>query len=314
MHWMIPFATPDSAGARAILPQLQLPHLQRLLASLVAQPKQGGDALSLSPPHEIALARALGWPVQDGLLPWAAWQAQRNGVADASTTGWGFITLCHWTVQPDHMVMGPLPLPGLTDAHSDALLADMRPYFQEDGITLYPDQTGRWLAQAPWLATLASASPDRVHARNLQHWLPDAKDAGPLLRLQNEMQMLLYTHPINAEREAQGLPAINSFWISGTGVLPVNGAAPAGPAVQLIDTLRQPALDENWPAWQQAWQTLDANELRQAVQTLQQGQPVTLTLCGEHASQCWQSAPLSLWQRLHRNWRPRPFHQWLEAL
>ncbi len=36
--------------------------------------------------------------------------------------------------------------------------------------------------------------------------------------------MLLYTHPINAAREARGELAVNSFWLSGTGPTPVADA------------------------------------------------------------------------------------------
>ena len=36
----------------------------------------------------------------------------------------------------------------------------------------------------------------------------------------NEAQMILHTHPVNAEREARGMPAVNSVWLWGGGTLP----------------------------------------------------------------------------------------------
>src|SRR2546423_11819725 len=37
--------------------------------------------------------------------------------------------------------------------------------------------------------------------------------------LMNEAQMLLHEHPVNAEREARGEPALNSIWFWGGGVV-----------------------------------------------------------------------------------------------
>jgi hypothetical protein len=38
--------------------------------------------------------------------------------------------------------------------------------------------------------------------------------------LQNEMQMLLYTHALNDERAARRQLPVNSFWLSGTAPSP----------------------------------------------------------------------------------------------
>src|SRR2546430_884920 len=44
--------------------------------------------------------------------------------------------------------------------------------------------------------------------------------------LMNEAQMLLHEHPVNAEREARGLPALNSIWFWGGGVIAAAKARP----------------------------------------------------------------------------------------
>lgn len=302
MHLIIPYANSQSEGCAAARPGLKLPHLEQLLAHLQAQPANVDDVMSLSPPHERALAKELKLPIADGRIPWAALQARQAPELARINDAWGFVTLCHWQVNTNHMVMSHLPLPGLTLQQSDELLAAMRPYFEEDGIALYPDQLGRYLAHGPIFADIDSASLDRVIGRNLEHWMPSAAQAGPLLRLQNEMQMLLYTHPVNDQRAGQDLLPINSFWLSGTGALPAGYQEPtieAEPVV--VEELRAAALTENWPAWSQAWQQLDATVIRSLLERARAGQPVQLTLCGERASQCWQATRRSLWQKLiHR--------------
>ena len=102
----------------------------------------------------------------------------------------------------------------LAEEESRALLAAMQPYFAEDGITLHYEQPLRWLVQGEPLRGQFGSAPDRVIGRDVAPWLP----ASPLLRrLQNEMQMLLYTHAVNDARSARGALPVNSFWLHGTG-------------------------------------------------------------------------------------------------
>jgi hypothetical protein len=114
------------------------------------------------------------------------------------------------------------------------------------------------------------------------------------------MQMLLYTQRVNDERTGKGLPSINSFWLSGTGVLPENvDIARARPKV---DTrLRNPALQDDGAAWVAAWQALDAGPIAELAATMARGEAVTLTLCGDRAAQRWQP-------------RARGFGAWLKSL
>ena len=189
----------------------------------------------------------------------------------------------------------------------------MAPWFAEDGITLHYDQPTRWLASSPLFATLATASLERVQGRDVRAWMPNPREARTLHRLQSEMQMLLYTHPFNDARTAQGLPAINSFWVHGTGALPAGLTAPTQPP-QVADTLRAPALREDWRAWASAWTTLDAGPLADLLRQAEQGQPVRLTLSGEHSAQTFHTAPLGLVQRIQRFLRPQRFMDVREQL
>ena len=315
MHLILPYASSQSEGCVAARPGLKLPHLAQLLARLQAQPANVGDVMSLTPPHERALAKALGLPVADGRIPWAALQAQQDPSLTTFGGAWGYVTLCHWQVNTNHMVMSHLPLPGLTAQQSDALLTAMQPYFEEDGIALYPDQPGRYLARAPVLANIDTASLDRVLGHNLEHWMPSATQAGALLRLQNEMQMLFYTHPVNDQRAAQGLPPVNSFWLSGTGALPAGYQEPSADAEPVVvNELRAAALAENWAAWSQAWEQLDATLIQSLLEHAQSDKPVQITLCGERTCQSWQQQKRSLWQKITTHFAAKPLSELLGTL
>ena len=310
MHLLIPYAFCKSEGCATALPALKLPQLEKLLARLTPEAPDLGDAASLSPPHERALARALGLALTDGMIPWAALQALQSGLGGGA---WAFITPCHWHVGSKHAAMGDLRLAGFAEPDSRTLLAAMQPYFTEDGIELHYWQPHCWLAQSELFDGLATAALERVVGRDVQSWLPRGRNATTVQRLQAEMQMLLYHHPLNNERAARGLVPVNSFWLSGSGTLRQAPASPAE-APTVITALRDAALDENWDAWTQAWQVIDATECAALQAALARGEDVRLTLCGERNAQDFHNAAQPLLQRLRQRFNAPRAATFLEPL
>jgi hypothetical protein len=314
-HLLIPYAASDAPGCQQALQGLSLPHLDRLLARLSPHPSDSdtGEETSFSPPHERALARALGLPAQDGRIPWAAWHRLQQGLPTDSGA-WAFVTPCQWQVSTDHVTLrGPDTL-ALDDAASRALLAIVSPWFAEDGIALHYDQPTRWLASSPLFSTLATASLERVLQRDVRAWMPDANDARTLHRLHSEMQMLLYTHRFNEDRSERGLPMINSFWVHGTGALPASPPAAPSPEPVVAHSLRDAALNEDWRNWAAAWTALDAGAVADLLHHAESGAAVQLTLCGERNTLGFHSAPRSLAQRFQSLFRPQRFTDLREKL
>jgi len=284
---IIPFAITEDEVCRTTLAGLVLPHLEQLTRDWHAAPAQGDDAYRLNTPHEQALAQVLGWDSRpDGTLPLAAWSAQRPGVACA------WFQLCHWTVGMEQVSLQPLDALDVQAEESQTLLEALRPWAEEDGLQLIFEQPDRWRAEGEVFAALPWASMDRVANRRLDGWLPDARlhpGARPLLRLQNEAQMLFYTHPVNDQRAARGAAPINGFWISASGRLAPHERL--GPSPVTDYRLRQAALTGNWPAWAQAWSNLDRDVLPLWLARAAGGQAVRVILCGERGWQAWHSQP-----------------------
>ncbi|GAB2824139.1 hypothetical protein GCM10027276_28580 [Comamonas piscis] len=268
-HLIISYAATDEPGCQQALQTLALPNLQRLLKQWSVSTTDNGALEDFAPPHERAMAQALG--LQRQATPWAALQQLQNGQAPGDA-GWAFLTPCHWQISPDQVRMSALAAAQMSEDESRSLLAIMAPWFSEDGIELVYDRHDRWLARGDVFAQLDTAALDRIALRDVRPWLPNKAQAAVLQRLQTEMQMLLYTHAFSDAREASGRAPINSFWIHGAGALPAGYQPPAQRPV-LNTALRDSAMDGNWPAWQQQWQQLDASL---ATASLAQ-----LTLCGE---------------------------------
>ena len=298
MHLLIPFATSHDENCLATLPDLKLPNLQKLLSRLTALPMDAGDELSLSPPHERALAQLLGLPTLDGQIPWAAWQAQQQADLRNVEGAWAWVTLCHWQASAHQVTMQQIPMHDLNASESDQFFSSMQPFFSEDGITLYPVEPGRWLAHGAVFEHLCSASPDRVLGRNLEPWMPQSAQAKRMIRLMSEMQMLLYQHPSNALREQRGALPVNAFWLSGTGAWPDRPSLAPTEEPTVITSLRNAALQENWHGWAQAWHKLDAQEGQALLQASGRGESIQITLCGERHSQTWHSQPQTLRQKV----------------
>ncbi|HUR89297.1 MAG TPA: phosphoglycerate mutase [Ramlibacter sp.] len=264
--------------------------LEKLLARLRPAGSDEGEVETLSPPHERVLARELGLPDADGCIPWAAHEKEQPGA-------WGWITPCHWQVGRDNVAMAPPQQLHLAQQDSRTLLAAMRPYFEQDGIALEFGVAPHWHARGEIFRDLATASLDRVVGREIGQWLPRGDVARTIRRLQQEMQMLLYTHPVNDERAARGLAPVNSFWVSGTGALPgPRKQAPAG--LRVVHELREAALLQDWPTWSSAWQQVDARDCANLLAAFDKGEQVSLTLCGERNARTFSGAGVGFFGKL----------------
>lgn len=310
MHLLVPFAAPLSDAGRHAWRALTLPNLGALWPLLAETTRDDADEMSLSPPHERALARALGWPVADGLLPMAALEAAQEGF-EVGTQAWARLTPAHWQLGAERVSLSDPAALALDEAQSRELLEAVRALFEGEGFALHYRAPTAWLATHPTLASLPSASIDRVIGRNIDAWLPADPRVRLVRRLQSEVQMLLYTHPLNERREARGELPVNSFWLSGCGVLP-QAAWPGDLTVD--DCLRSAALNEDWLGWSQAWRALDAGPLAQGLARAKRGEAFTLTLCGERTALTLQVAPRSLFQRLAGALRKPDIHTALERL
>jgi len=282
-----------SPACHAALATLHLPHLESLLARLTLAHDDTQAEASLSPPHERALSRAFGIGADDGCIAWGAREAQNSGLSRiGSGEAWGVFTLCHWQVSIDQVVMDDPAELVISENESQTLLEAARPFFQEDGIAIRRSSVpGRWLARSEVFRALPTASVDRAAGLSISEWAPLSDALKPVRKLQNEMQMLLYTQPLNDARVTRGVKPVNSFWLSGTGALP-KVAQPAEATMPVVnDSLRLHALRDDSAGWIAAWQALDAGVIAELLAAYTGGADVTLTLCGDRSARRFSVQP-----------------------
>jgi hypothetical protein len=192
---------------------LQAPALAALLSRHAAHGLHAFEADSRVLPHEAWLAHALGLTAAPAEAP----------VAVAVMAGLGMVPEAgHWfLVHPisiqvgNHLQMGDPAQLRLDEDESRTLFESVLPLFEGDGHQLLYGDARTWFMRADAWRGLATASPDAASGGNLHPWMPSGDPARAFRRLQNEVQMLWFAHPLNAAREARGLGQVNSFWLWG---------------------------------------------------------------------------------------------------
>jgi hypothetical protein len=314
MHLLISHAAPPGPLCQAAIEQLVLPHLSELLSLLTPTPPVLGSPETLTPLPERVRANTLGLPFADGLIPWAAMDAQQLGLTKIhGDAGWAWISPCHLEVRSNQVCMDDPQDLHISTQECETLRAAMKRYFEEDGITLHPLTNGTWLAFGNVFKDLPTASLERVAGTTIDPWTPQQEHAKHLRRLQNEMQMLLYTHAVNDSRSARRLPTINAFWVSGTGT-PAATPPAGGDPLECVDTLRQAALRDDAQAWASAWQDLDNSRLGEMVRLAKSGKPVLLTLCGQRMAATLEFQNKPWWGRLQQRFSMSSPIQLLQSL
>ena len=295
-HWVIAYAAPESEALRAAmnnaLDTLYLPNLQKLLRRMACVSKlsttpEGVSAFLM--PHESA-------PQLMGARPLLGKEA--------------IMTPCHWQVGMNEVILlSPKEL-ALNENESRQLLSAIQPYFEEDGLQVVYESPLVWRVTGDLLDGLPLASIDRVVGQNIKPWMPEHQRAKTLQRLQSEMQMLLYQHPVNDERSLKGRWTVNSFWLHRRLEQLYPDSADFGVALDLRETVEP----FNAKLWQQAWQHLDATLCTSLYQALDQNHEISLSLCSETTWRHYRPQAASWLNKLQRLIQPVSVSQELRAL
>jgi hypothetical protein len=199
-------------------PPASLPALELLLAR---SRRMNSEAASL----ETWLCGRFGLggsSAENPAVPAGALTAHAHGL-DAGAHAWLRADPVHLRPDRDRVLLVPSQALAVTAAEAQGLTAALAPLLAGKFVlhAVAPDQ---WCLQIEDGAEgEASARPPvDLAGADIDPHLPAKK----WHRLLTELQMALYDHPANTEREQRGAPVINSVWLWGAGKLP---AAARGP-------------------------------------------------------------------------------------
>jgi len=200
--------------------QLWLPALDRFdaahpLRRLLAR----ADRLDDGPRERLAMLAA-AFEGTGEQLPAAA-LVREHLAGDAGEAAW--LNADPAWVQPDMngvrlMACGSL---SLQPDEAQACAQLVQPAFAEAGLQLEVTAPNHWQLRMPPDVRLPDfAAPEQALGEDLYQHLPQGAEGRPWRVLLNEVQVLLHQHPLNAARQARGLPPVNSVWWWGAGRLP----------------------------------------------------------------------------------------------
>jgi len=197
--------------------ELRVPGLELLLA-------RGQTAASEPTAVEALAFGALGAEFEGGDLPVAAvTRLYDMGVAD--NEWWIRADPVHLVTRRDGLILVPGDLVDLELNEAQALCEELARNYAAEGWLLRAPHPWRWYLRPPQVPDIQTTPLSLVAGRDIHACLPTGPEGRAWHTLLNEMQILLHSSQINAERERRGALAINSLWFWGGGRLPaVKGA------------------------------------------------------------------------------------------
>lgn len=119
----------------------------------------------------------------------------------------------------------------------------------------FAPQPNRWylrLEQSPDICTIPLS---QAAGRNIHGNLPTGADARRWHQVFNEIQMLLFAHPLNEERSARGEVPINSVWLWGQGeAATVQRRYDSASSDEVLVEMLAAVADIPFLAWPECWQ------------------------------------------------------------
>ncbi len=142
-----------------------------------------------------------------------AWQQAGN---QAGSHFWLYAAPVHLVLQRDSFSLAaPAPLP-LEIEEIDALTSALNQHFGADKLQFFWHEN-LWFLRLEQNPNITTHAPQAALNKDISAYLPTGAGAIKWASFSNEIQMLLFEHPVNQAREAKRLPAINSIWCYGLG-------------------------------------------------------------------------------------------------
>lgn len=121
----------------------------------------------------------------------------------------------HMRLQREQVVL----LPNARISADEALqfCASLNAHFAGQGMEFFAPHPARWYLRVNKAPDVVTVPISQAAGRSIHGNLPAGTEAGRWNQLFNEIQMLLFAHPLNEAREAGGELPVNSVWFWGNG-------------------------------------------------------------------------------------------------
>jgi hypothetical protein len=199
----------------------QILETARQVAPSLIKLLQRGQAATQESSFAGTLCQAFGIKQQQD-WPLAPFCASAEGL-DANDDGyWLRLDPVHLEVVMGGLLLRPPDSLQLSLTEARALITDINLHWREEGLEIQALSSTHWYLHLPEAPNLHTTPLDQMNGEYLTPHLPRGADARHYLKLINEVQMLMHSHPVNLTRESEGRLEVNGLWLWGGGTLPVS--------------------------------------------------------------------------------------------
>jgi hypothetical protein len=121
----------------------------------------------------------------------------------------------HLRLQRHQLVL--LPEVEVSADEAEQLCAALNEHFAGQGMEFFAPHPQRWYVRLDRLPDIETVTLSQAAGRNVRDLLPEGAESAHWHRVFNDIQMLLFAHPVNEAREARGALPVNSLWLWGGG-------------------------------------------------------------------------------------------------
>jgi hypothetical protein len=204
VHLLIPDLFLPNAIAEESCRGLHLPALKKLLG-------RGKREILQPVPLEYLLCESFGVANQPD-VPVAPVGAVFDGLADGC---WLRADPVHLRLQRNQVLM--LANPDIGADEAGTMCASLNQHFAGQGMEFFAPHPQRWYVRLEALPAIQTPPVSQLVGGDVRGSLPEGADSPRWHQLLNEIQMLLYSHPLNDIRAARGALEINSLCLWGAG-------------------------------------------------------------------------------------------------
>lgn len=210
--------------AAGVCADLRLPALEKMLARGASTGSARTDVIGQAPSTGSGRAGGVGVSLENHLCelfgvpcqsdaPIAPISAAFDGLGEGC---WLRADPVHLRLQRDQLVL--LPEVGVNAGEAAQLCAALNEHFAGQGMEFFAPHLQRWYMRLDQLPGIETVPLSQAAGRNVRGLLPKGAEAARWHRVFNEIQMLLFAHPVNEAREVRGELPVNSLWLWGGGV------------------------------------------------------------------------------------------------
>lgn len=217
IHLLIPdLFLPKDVAVEACA-ELSLPALEKLLGRgastkpLVLSGAEGSGRTREGGCLENLLCEIFGVPFQEE-VPIAPISAAYDKLDKGC---WLRADPVHLRLQRDQMLL--LPCGEISPDEATQMCDSLNKHFMGQGMEFFAPHPQRWYVRLDKLPRIQTTPMSQVIGGDVRAALPRGEEAARWHQVFNEIQMLLFSHPINESREARGALTINSLWLWGAG-------------------------------------------------------------------------------------------------